>query len=71
MKTNNFLIITALSILITGFSSCSNDFLEENPKSFISPINFYKTEADANTAIIGTYNGLKAIYSQDITFVAI
>jgi hypothetical protein len=69
MKSNNFLIVTALSILITGFSSCSNDFLDENPESFIAPTNFYKTEADANAALVAVYNGLRAIYSQDMTFV--
>ncbi|WP_166670596.1 RagB/SusD family nutrient uptake outer membrane protein [Flavobacterium sp. 270] len=69
MKSNNFLIVTALSILITGFSSCQGDFLDENPKSFIAPTNFYKTEADANAALVAVYNGLRAIYSQDITFV--
>lgn len=69
MKSNNFLIVTALSILITSFSSCSGDFLDENPESFIAPTNFYKTEADANAAVVAVYNGLRAIYSQDITFV--
>jgi len=69
MKSNNFLIVTALSILITSFSSCQNDFLDENPQSFISPDNFYKTESDANAALVAVYNGLRAIYSQDITFV--
>ena len=69
MKSNNFLIVAALSILITSFSSCQGDFLEENPESFLSPTNFYKTEADANAALISVYNGLRAIYSQDMTFV--
>lgn len=69
MKSNNLLIVAALSILITSFSSCQNDFLEENPQSFISPDQFYKTEGDANAALIGVYNSLRGIYSQDITFV--
>ena len=69
MKSNNFLIVAALSILITGFSSCQGDFLDENPESFLSPTNFYKTEADANASLISVYNGLRAIYSQDMTFV--
>lgn len=69
MKSNNFLIVAALSILITSFSSCQGDFLDENPESFLAPANFYKTEADANAALISVYNGLRAIYSQDMTFV--
>jgi hypothetical protein len=69
MKSNNFLIVAALSILITGFSSCQGGFLDENPESFLAPSNFYKTEADANAALISVYNGLRAVYSQDMTFV--
>lgn len=69
MKSNNFLIVAALSILITGFSSCQNDFLDEDPQSFLSPTNFYKTDADAYAALVSVYNGLRPIYSQDMTFV--
>lgn len=69
MKSNNFLIVTALSILITCVSGCQNDFLDENPQSYILPDNFYKTETDANAALIAVYNGLRPIYSQDMTFV--
>jgi hypothetical protein len=69
MKSNNILIVTALTILITCISSCQDSFLDENPESFLSPTNFYNTEADANAAIVAVYNGLRPIYSQDITFV--
>ena len=36
--------------------------LQENPESFISPINFYKTEADAKAAINSVYNDLGNLY---------
>jgi hypothetical protein len=69
MKTNNIFTVIALSILIVSVSSCQKDFLKEDPKSFISPTNFYKTEADANAALVAVYSGLRPIYSQDITFI--
>lgn len=43
-----------LILLTAGLSSCEKA-LEEVPKNFISPVNFYKTEADAEAAIAGVY----------------
>lgn len=37
------------------FSACTK-MLEESPKSFISPENYYQNEKDAEGAIIGVYN---------------
>lgn len=48
MKTPMLLFFIAI------LSSCES-MLEETPKSFISPANFYKTEADAEAAIAGAY----------------
>ena len=48
-----------LNILIAGaltlglFSSCSDSFLNSVPKSQILDENFYKTEADAEMALVG------------------
>lgn len=69
MKSKNFLIVAVLTVLITSVSGCQSDFLEEDPKSFILPDNFYKTENDANAALVSVYNALRPIYSQDMTFV--
>ncbi len=41
--------------VITFVSACKKQ-LDENPKSFLSPVNFYKTEADAQAAINGAYS---------------
>ncbi|WP_299546869.1 RagB/SusD family nutrient uptake outer membrane protein [Seonamhaeicola sp.] len=40
-------------------SSCDS-FLEETPTSFISPDNFFATEADAEAAVVACYNKLGA-----------
>lgn len=46
------LYIAGLSLLL-GFSACSK--LEENPQSFISPENFYKTRSDAIAGVTAAY----------------
>ncbi len=47
------LVLFSLTILL--LNSCE-DMLEEVPKSFLSPANFYKTEADAEGAILSVYS---------------
>lgn len=58
MKTNfkKLIYLTLIPVGI-GFSGCEK-FLEENPKSFLSPTNFYKTPTDAYSALVGAYDGL-------------
>lgn len=46
-----------LVIFLLVATSCS-DFLKEDPASLMVDSNFYKTEADADAAIIGVYDGL-------------
>ena len=46
-----------LVIFLLAATSCS-DFLKENPASLMVDSNFYKTEADADAAIIAVYDGL-------------
>ncbi|MFO7616342.1 MAG: RagB/SusD family nutrient uptake outer membrane protein [Bacteroidales bacterium] len=60
MKTKS--IITkgiAILILVIGLGSCE-DFLREVPDSFITPENFYLTEADAYAATIAAYSMLNS-----------
>ena len=46
------MLISALSL-----SSCKK-FLEEDPKSFLAPTNYYKTPQDALSALVGAYDAL-------------
>lgn len=46
------------------FSSCM-DVLDETPRDFISPANFYKTAGDAVAAIDGAYSAVQKCYSED------
>ena len=63
MKLYKYIIGLALLV-----SSSSCDFLDEEAYEFITPDNFYKTEADANAALTAVYNnfnddkGLQTLY---------
>ncbi|MDR2679380.1 MAG: RagB/SusD family nutrient uptake outer membrane protein [Tannerella sp.] len=55
--------------LFTGmFTSCFDAFLEERVYDFISPNNFYKTEADAEAAVNAIYSRLVSAEDGDISF---
>lgn len=69
MKLTRFIAGFVLAISLPGLYSCENDFLTEQPKDFLSPTNFYQTEADATAALIATYSNLRSIYSQNFYFV--
>jgi hypothetical protein len=45
----------ALVLAVTGFGACRKQ-LDEKPYGFLSTENFYKTEADANSALIYAYS---------------
>ena len=68
MKLNHLTASLVLTIFIAGLYGCKNDFLTEQPKDFLSPTNFYKTEADATAALVATYANLRAIYNQNMYF---
>ncbi|HEY0271850.1 MAG TPA: RagB/SusD family nutrient uptake outer membrane protein [Chitinophaga sp.] len=49
--------ILLYTLLLAGLVSCKK-FLEEKPTSIMTAENFYKTEADANAAVVGAYDEL-------------
>ena len=58
MQTITKNITTALLVLAgVSFTSCAK-FLEEEPKSFLAPENYYKTAEDAFIALTGAYDAL-------------
>ncbi len=65
MKALKYLMagIAMMSVAATGvtFVSCSD--LDENPYTFIDPNSYYKTEDEVQTALIGTYNRFRRLYS--------
>lgn len=57
----NIFTISAGLVLLTG---CS-DFLNSDPITTLVESNYYATEKDAQTALIGCYDGLQSIYTGD------
>jgi len=59
MKIRNIILIAGLLLMI---SSCRDEFLTEHP-DFLSPDNFYQTEADALAGLNAVYDGIKGHYN--------
>jgi len=51
--------ILALGAMSIGLLSCSESFLDVEPQTSILDQNFYKTEADAEMALVGCYDGFQ------------
>ncbi|MCC8153062.1 MAG: RagB/SusD family nutrient uptake outer membrane protein [Tannerellaceae bacterium] len=64
MKLKNIIIAGACSLLLLGNSACS-DFLEENPKTDFSEKNYFVTVNQAQKAIDGAYERLRALQNYD------
>ncbi len=62
MKTKFFVM---LLLLTCSMSSCKK-FLEELPRDFVSPENYFNTENEINTALVGVYDvmGSAALYGE-------
>lgn len=60
-----FLVIMTISISLT---SCFDSFLEEDVSDFLSPNNFYNTEADADAAVSAIYSRFVSSEGGDNSF---
>ncbi|QNL51913.1 RagB/SusD family nutrient uptake outer membrane protein [Olivibacter sp. SDN3] len=70
MKNKALHINLGFIIMLFTINACTNKFLDESPKDFLSPTNYYRTSSDAEAAIISVYAGLMSIYSQNMYFLA-
>lgn len=59
--------ILALGVLSISLFSCSESFMDVEPQTSILDQNFYKTEADAEMALIGCYDGYQRTSSNGNT----
>ncbi|MEO5563535.1 MAG: RagB/SusD family nutrient uptake outer membrane protein [Chitinophagaceae bacterium] len=59
LKNNWLFKSLSICILIAGLSSCKK-YLDQVPENALTRDEFFKTEADANSAIIGVYDALQA-----------
>ncbi len=63
-----------LYIMVIGlltFGSCGESFLDSQPYTQLSDINFYKTPEEAFSALAGVYDGLQRMYSQGFSMVTV
>lgn len=58
--------ILAFGALLLG--ACSESFLDSEPLTSLTDVNFYKTTKDAELAVVGCYDGLQLIYSSGVSF---
>ena len=59
-KTRNSIFILSISIL--GFVACSDDLLDEEPKSFLSPTTTYSTDAGLAAGGVGLFDEISSVY---------
>ncbi|GHT27899.1 hypothetical protein AGMMS49574_01170 [Bacteroidia bacterium] len=59
---NSILVTLILSVSLTA---CT-DFLKENPKTFLSPTEYYTSENQIIAAVNGTYDGLSRLLGTDL-----
>ena len=57
MKIKKYFIIF---LSVFSLNSCHDEFLKEKVHSSMTPLNFYKTEADAEAALTSVYNAMLA-----------
>lgn len=63
MKKNNLLIYGLLAVVLV-LSACAKQ-LDEKPESFISPDQFFATEAQCIQSVNGAYSGLPVLFGQE------
>ena len=67
IKHKRFSILLAASLLLLTFASCKK-FLNQVPENSLTSDAFFKTEADANAAIMGVYDALQGCADEFITW---
>ncbi len=60
MKTNKFIVILSMLILVIGLNSCSEDYLTKYPIDKPASSTFLKSEAELELAVVGVYQRLWA-----------
>lgn len=65
MKNRANIWVCGLLSAAMAFTSCTS-FLEENPKTFLSPSEYYTSENQIIAAVDGTYAGLSRLLSSDM-----
>jgi hypothetical protein len=54
-------LLTVMAIFILVLPACKKEFLDKLPPTSLTPELALATEADLQTALMGTYSGLRAV----------
>ena len=70
MKKGNFKILVIIIVAgIMFFSNaCTKNLLDQAPTSELGSDQFWKTEADATTALMGLYSTVRPLFDRDYYF---
>jgi hypothetical protein len=63
----NLFLLLLTGLVLTGLGSCKK-FLNTTPSSFTSPLTYYSTDEELQTALNGVYNSLQPIYNGGIGY---
>ena len=66
--TSKILIFSLLAGLTFFNSSCTKDLLDQVPTTVLGASQFWQTEADATTALIGAYSAIRPLFDRDYYF---
>lgn len=65
MKTTKIYI---LAFMLLSLGGCSKGFLDIEPVTSVTEVNYYKTPADAYKALVGCYDGLQTVWADGMSF---
>lgn len=66
--TSNILVYAIVAGLTLFSGSCTKDLLDQQPTVDLGATAFWKTEADATTALIGAYSAIRPLFDRDYYF---
>ena len=66
--TSRPFIISALAAIITFQTSCRKELLDQEPTTDLAAAQFWTTEADATTALLGAYASTRPLFDRDYYF---
>ncbi|HYC84790.1 MAG TPA: RagB/SusD family nutrient uptake outer membrane protein, partial [Chryseosolibacter sp.] len=58
--------IFSLTLAVLTLGACGDDFLDSEPITTVTDVNFYKTPDDGYKALIGCYDGLQRVWSSGL-----
>jgi starch-binding outer membrane protein, SusD/RagB family len=62
---SNILAISVFAMMLLLPASCSKDLLDQEPTTELGSAAFWKTEADATTALMGAYSSVRPLFDRD------